>query len=189
MWPNKRVKQGTKQTYIPIDDITQSELSLGFVRIISDRVALESERGDSATDSTAMLGFMEQWTDDVLDFPFPTVIGYVKAVFFALEQGRIRWTDSAQIGAISTRAVEKSTRLQEYATPATKSATQHAAAKPRQTQWCANFQQGKCNLDSPHASSRGLVSHICKFCFQTQRKEFDHAEKECNKKVKSSKNI
>jgi hypothetical protein len=50
-----------------------------------------------------MLQFMEQWTDDCLDFPFPTVRGYVKAVFFALEQGRITWRDADQLRAIRTR--------------------------------------------------------------------------------------
>jgi hypothetical protein len=187
MWPNKRLKRGTKQTYIPIDDITQSELSLGFVRIISDRVAREAERGDSATISTAMLAFMEQWCDDVRDFPFSTVIGYVKAVFFDLEQGRIRWTDADQLRAIRTRAIEKSDRLQSDAKSSSQSAT--PAAKPRQTRWCAEYNNGTCTYTTAHKSKYGHVSHICKFCFDQLGREFKHRLSECNNKDKQVKSV
>jgi hypothetical protein len=185
MWPNKRVKRGTKQAYIPIDDITQPELSLGFVRIISDRVTREAERGDSATVSTAMLAFMEQWSDDVLDFPFPTILGYVKAVFFALEQGRIRWTDADQLRALRTRAVEKSARLQTDEAPSQPAVASRAKAttKSKQTRWCADFNNGECT------SSQCRDSHICRFCFQHGGNKYTHKGSQCNThKVNPTKN-
>ena len=89
VWPNNRIKRRTDQVCIAFDELTQTELSVGFCRIVADRLESESERGEGPTVSTAMHSFMTQWTVDLLFFPFKSVRGYVKSVFFALEQGRL----------------------------------------------------------------------------------------------------
>ena len=111
--------------------------------------------------------------------------GYVKSVFLALEQGRVTWRDAQKIRDIRAEAIEGSTRLQEDDSSSRQSTSQPAAPKPKQTRYCNNFNKGECAFDKQtHQSSRGVVSHICRFCFTKQGKEFHHAEIECNNKVK-----
>ena len=54
VWPNNRIKHGTNQVCIAFDELTQTELSVGFCRIIADRLESDSECGDGPTVSTAM---------------------------------------------------------------------------------------------------------------------------------------
>jgi hypothetical protein len=170
--------------------MSQAELSVGFMRLITDRLEVETERGDSPTISTAMTVFMSKWLADALRFPFRTVRGYVKSVFLALEQGRATWRDTDKIREIRTEAIEGTTRLEEAPSqPAV--AARATTAKPIATGWCADYQNGKCTFTSQtHETSRGQVSHICAFCYRTQGKEFQHAQDVCKNKEKvRSKNI
>jgi hypothetical protein len=83
-WPNHRIKRGTEQVCIAFDQLTQTELSVGFCRLIADRLERESERGEEPTISTAMHAFMTRWQVDLLSFPFKSVRGYIKSVFYAM---------------------------------------------------------------------------------------------------------
>jgi hypothetical protein len=83
IWPNNRVTRGTDQVTIGFNEMTQTELTVGCFRLLTDRLEYEQESGSSATISRAMTSFMAQWTDDLLSYEFRTVRGYVKSIFLA----------------------------------------------------------------------------------------------------------
>jgi hypothetical protein len=162
---------------------------VGFCRIIADRLERESERGEEPTISTAMHTFMTRWQVDLLSFPFTSVRGYIKSVFYAMEQGRLSWRDTDKVKDICTEAIEGSPRLQTDEAPSQPTSTQSKATTKSRTQYCNDFNKGECSVNAKtHTSSRGQVSHVCKFCFTKQGKEFHHPDIKCNNKVKSSKN-
>jgi hypothetical protein len=183
------VFRGDLEKEIDFDEITRTELTLGFIRLIQDRQDKETRRGDTPAVSRAMLDFMELWTDDSASYVWAVVVGYVNLVFIALEQGRFKWTDSDKIERIRLRATGKGETLTQAAKSTTQSAAATAAAKPKAaTRWYADYQTGKCSEDSlTHNTSRGQVSHICKSCHR-QGKELNHPDSKCRNKVRSSKN-
>jgi hypothetical protein len=188
VWPNIGIRSGTKQKLVSYDDLTTSDLSLGFIKRLTEQLAREARKGLNSDISNAMLEFFHSWTDDSREYAWDTVRGYIKLVYLALEQGELVWTDTVSISKIRTRAIERGLLAQATAAraPAASSSSQHAAAKPRQTRWCADYNEGTCNHKTAHKSKHGYVSHICKFCF-SQGNEYQHPESACNK-VKSSKN-
>jgi hypothetical protein len=132
-----------------------------------------------------MLNFLEQWSDDAGNYTWPTVLGYVKLVFLALERGKLAWTESAKLQDIRDRARAKGTTIGQSRAP-------QAAARGQQTQgngsnskklYCTNFNKGICqNKANSHQSDHGWVQHFCAFCFNKKGKTFPHPEAECNQK-------
>jgi hypothetical protein len=170
-----------------------ADLSLGFIKRLTEQTAKEARRGLDSSVSDAMMEFFHSWTEDSREYAWESVRGYIKLVYLAMEQGELTWTNTARIEKIRAKAIERGDKLPKPASKSssaqsTQSATQHAAAKSRQTQYCNAYNKGECSItDKTHASSRGQVSHICRFCL-TQGKEFPHTYNECKNKVRS-KNI
>jgi hypothetical protein len=189
IWPHAGIFKGASQVRVPFDDLSAADLTLGFVKRISEQTDKESRRGSDNQTSRAMLEFFHSWSEDVREYPWETVRGYIKLVYYAMEQGTLTWADTARIEKIRARATAVGAMLSSASSA---QSTQSAAeSKPGRTQWCADYQKGKCtSTQQTHSSSRGQVSHICAFCYQKQGKEFPHSKDECNNKVKSSsKNI
>jgi hypothetical protein len=189
IWPHAGIFKGASQVRVPFDDLTAADLTLGFVKRISEQTDKEVRRGSDNNTSRAMLEFFHSWSEDVREYQWETVRGYIKLVYFAMEQGTLTWADTARIEKIRARATAvgmlSSASSSQSATP------QHATSKPKQTQYCNDFNKGKCTKQPIHSSTRGLVSHICAFCLNNG-KELPHGKFECNnqvRSVKSSKNI
>jgi hypothetical protein len=59
------------------------------------------------------------------------------------------------------------------------------------TQCCAAYNEGTCKLTykSHRSADRGVVSHICQFCFTKTGKQFYHAQIDCRRKDKFTKKV
>jgi hypothetical protein len=184
-WPTDVVFRGVSEQRIKFDDLTQNELTLGFVRLIQERADKEARRGSQPQVSRAMLNFLEQWTDDAGNYTWPTVLGYVKLVFLALERGKLSWTESAKLQDIRDRARAKGTTIGQSRAPqaaASGQQTQGSTSNRQKKRYCAAYNKGSCNLNSPHMSNQGTVHHICGFCLSTKGNSWPHPEVECNQK-------
>jgi hypothetical protein len=186
-WPTDVVFRGVSEQRIKFDDLTQNELTLGFVRLIQERADKEARRGSQPQVSRAMLNFLEQWTDDAGNYTWPTVLGYVKLVFLALERGKLSWTESAKLQDIRDRARAKGTTIGQSRAPQAsarqsgqQTASQGASKKKR---YCAAYNKGICpSNEQSHDSSQGIVHHICGFCLSKKGNSWPHPEVDCNQK-------
>jgi hypothetical protein len=87
---------------------------------------------------------------------------------------------------------EQLARLLPPSAKSTKQTRGRAKSKPKTTtQTCAAYNEGKCKLThlKSHRPDRGVVWHICDFCFTKTGKQFFHAEIDCNRKNKFSKKV
>jgi hypothetical protein len=186
-WPTDVVFRGVSEQTIKFDDLTQNELTLGFVRLIQERADKEARKGSQPQVSRAMLDFLEQWTDDAGNYTWPTVLGYVKLVFLALERGKLSWTDPAKLQDIRDRARAKGTtigqtRTAQAAARQSGQQTPGSASNTQKKRYCAAFNKGACNQNTPHMSDKGTVHHICAYCMNKKGKTFTHAEVDCHQK-------
>jgi hypothetical protein len=176
---------------VAFDDLTQTELTLGCFRLLTDRLDVEQERGSGNTVSRAITDFMSEWTNDLVRYEYRIVRGYVKSVFLALEQGRVTWRETAKLAIIRASAMENGeqrvapTARQSGQQPQTRTNNQTASqgTTSQKKRYCADFNKGTCTITgSSHNSSTGLVQHICAFCFNKKGKVFFHAEVNCMQK-------
>jgi hypothetical protein len=194
IWPHVGVRGGTNQERVQFNAATPADLSLGFIKRISEQTAKEARRGMDSAISDAMMEFFHSWTEDSREYVWQSVRGYIKLVYLAMEQGELIWTDAARIERIRAKAIERGDKLPKSAVASTSSssrygASQKAAAKPRTTRWCAAFQTGACTFTGKsHPTKYGPVSHICQFCFGNG-KELNHAKYECNNSKGTGKSL
>jgi hypothetical protein len=186
-WPTDVVFRGVTEQRIPFDNLTQNELSLGFLRLIQERADKEARRGSQPQVSRAMLNFLEQWTDDAGNYTWPTVLGYVKLVFLALERGKLSWTEPAKLQEIRDRARAKGTTIGQARTPqaAARQSGQQTASQgaTKKKRYCADYNKGICHsTEQSHESSQGVVHHICGFCLSKKGNSWPHPEVDCNQK-------
>jgi hypothetical protein len=170
------------------NEMNQTELTVGCFRLVADRLEHEKKTGSGATVSLAMIHFMTQWQEDLLTFEFRTVRGYVKSIFLALEQGRVTWRDTEKLAAIHARALETGTKLNTAVQTTRQTGQQKSqqtsgsASNSQKKRYCAAFNKGSCNLNTPHMSDKGTVHHICAYCINKKGKAFTHAEVDCHQK-------
>jgi hypothetical protein len=190
IWPHVGVRGGTNQERVQFNDATPADLSLGFIKRISEQTAKEARRGIDSSVSDAMMEFFHSWTEDSREYVWQSVRGYIKLVYLAMEQGELTWTDAARIERIRAKAIERGDKLPKPAVASTSSssrysASQQVAAKPRKTRWCDDFNKGGCSLKEVHPTKYGQVSHICRWCFTNLHRENNHPLSECKNQNRS----
>jgi hypothetical protein len=128
-----------------------------------------------------MLDFLEKCTDDAGNYTWPTVLGYVKLVFLALERGKLEWTESAKLQDIRDRARAKGTTIGQSRAPqaaARGQQNQSSGSNTQKQRYCGSFNKGTCTNNSQAHQSE----HICAFCLNKKNKVRTHAEVDCHQK-------
>jgi hypothetical protein len=111
IWPHIGIRNGTNQQRVSYDDLTPADLSLGFIKCLTEQIAKEARRGLDSAVSDAMFEFFHAWTDDSREYAWESVRGYIKLVYLAMEQGDLTWRDTARIEKICAKAIERGDKL------------------------------------------------------------------------------
>ena len=66
-WTHNPIYRGQDQAHVPFDELTNSEFTLGFIKLLANQMDKETRHGLNNTVSRAMLEFFQQWPDDTQD--------------------------------------------------------------------------------------------------------------------------
>ena len=171
-WPHYHVYRGPHRAPATYEDLTIQEFVYGFM----------CQLIDAKTDSKIrenQLQYLRDIMREATDHPWPNVRNLHGIVLSHMEMDRVAWTDDDAIRNLR----------ETYITRAPTSQTPQVDNRRTNKRYCLMFQDGRCKQLTPeHSSPRGSVNHFCAFCYRVTGNSYQHAEMDCNRKSKSTKN-
>ena len=174
-WPHYHVYRGSNRRAARYQDLSVEEFTFGY---------LSSVLYGSESDQTKqkMLSHLHELMRDATEYPWENVLNFHGILLHQHEMERISWDNTADIQKMRDM----------YVTKAPSASDKTHAARPTQPigtsgpPFCLSYQRGKCNKYGDHQTQRRYVQHICAFCFTQQKGYFQHPEKDCRRKQRST---
>jgi hypothetical protein len=159
-WPHFYVYRGNNP--VSYDSMTIAEFTFGYLSAM--------DKTDRKT-SQHMHSHLRVIMEEASQFKWDVVLSYHAVVLNHIETGRLTWAQASQ---------EDLRRRHIWNAPVVQ--RQAAAAEPKRC--CIPFQDGRCTKQAHHD---GLL-HACRYCLKAVRRQYRHAEHECQRKIDISKN-
>ena len=161
-WPHYHITRGVDLMPSSYDELSLDEFCLGYIRMLRDP--------DSKFNLHVMLEILENLLEDTVDFSWKNVKGYYKSLALAIEQGKLKWEDTA---AIQKR---RFTQCRVFK-PNLKSASEIRFVKtmPQGGSCCKLYQAEECDRDEDHFP----YVHACLYCWQHKHGLHKHNESQC----------
>jgi hypothetical protein len=171
-WPHYHVYMGPNHAPATYEELSIPEFVYGYVCQLLDGK-------NNAKTKTIQLSYLRDIMREATDHPWANVRNFHGIVLSQMEMARLSWTDDDAIRNLRDTYVTRAPQL----------TAMHADSKGVNKRYCLMYQDGRCKqAASEHTSTRGAVHHICAFCYRATGNAYQHAEKDCIRKVKSSKN-
>ena len=88
-WPHYHITRGVDLLPSSYDELSLDDFCLGYIRMLRD--------ADSNFNLHIMMEILEDLLEDTDDFSWKNVKGYYKSLALAIEQGKLKWEDTAAI--------------------------------------------------------------------------------------------
>ena len=169
-WPHYYVYRGHQRKPAQYEELSIAEFVLGFSHMI-----LKGKHEGAS--HAAMLQLLCNMMEDASEFGWPSVRNFYAILTNQVEMKRATWTDSLVIQHLRANYAQKYIRQN----PNTK--------KPKSAPVCCTaFQDGSCEHPTDHTTDSGLERHICSYCFRVTGQHYNHAENQCRRKERHTKN-
>ena len=108
--------------------------------------------------------------EDTVDFSWKNVKGYYKSLALAIEQGKLKWEDTA---AIQKRRFTQCRVFKANLMSASESSS--VKTMPQGESCCKLYQAAECDIDGDHFP----YVHACLYCWQHKNALHKHNESQC----------
>lgn len=167
-WPHELCFVGAARKTVTYDDITPLQFAVGFMK------AVQLERASETRD--AMIDYYIKLAQDGIDVGWSIARGANAVIYSTLEQGRVDWNQPNEIDRLRMLYTQRAS-VGEF-----NSTSKNDNGNDKRRVICYNFNNNKCMKNADHDKDGVTYRHICKFCFSTTRKPFNHPEQECKRK-------
>jgi hypothetical protein len=175
-WPHYYVYHGADRQGARYEDLAVHEFVFGYLCQVLDGV-------DSQKNKNIMLAHLRDLMCDTMDYQWVTIRNFHAVLLGQLEMNRITWDDTEKITSL------RQTYVQRAPTPRTSKVPPSRGSSYRKSQQtCPAYQQGACSHRGDHESASGMLIHACAFCMNTTGYGYRHADRECRRKQRVSKN-
>ena len=185
-WPHFYVRRGSERRPVVFDELTLPEFVYGFLAMIE-----EAPENQSMKDK--MLFRLKEIMRDCTDFDWVTMKNFFRILMQDIEKGKLSWGDDTRIQEMRVLFIHRLTVERQAPTasghqapiapghPAA-TASGHQAKAP--LLFCLSFQEGTCQYNFDHSSSRGPLKHMCAFCYRMTGNAYPHREIDCKRKIR-----
>ena len=162
-WPHYYVYRGLTRRPARFEELSIAEFVFGYL------TSLLEGRSDANT-CLLMLEHLTELMKDAIDIPWERIRNFHGIVLHHQEMARLSWENTTEIRRLRDRYVR----------------SMHALHHSSQTiTYCPAFQKRECPHTGGHDTPRGLVRHICAFCHNQRKGDYNHPEIDCKRKMKS----
>lgn len=171
-WPHYHVYRGPKRTGANYHELNIQEFAYGYLCQLIDG-------GHTEATQTTMLSHMRDMMQDAMEYPWENVRNFHGILMAEMEMDRASWDDTDVIERLRTMYVHR-------ASSASSKGQGSSHGNSPQVPFCLPYQEGKCQYDQNHSSSRGQVQHACAYCLKLTKNAYPHSEADCRRKRKNN---
>ena len=176
-WPHEFIYVGAARKHVAYDQLTVPQFTLGFLKILHRETSTEVK--------DAMLNYLMNLLQDVIDMPWEVSRGIHAVVLQEMEKGAISWTDHSEIERIRRLYAHGQIVGQNPAFTNNTKATESSHMDKKKIV-CSYFNSGKCSRSGDHNTETVIYRHICSYCYTDIKRAFHHAESDCLRKKKAT---
>ena len=190
-WPQYHVNRTlAHQNSLTFDELTLPEFVAGTL------TAILNSDDKVPTLVKLQIRHLIELMSDAGDFTWPVLRQFQGILLQDMEMGRYSWGDTRKIqkqkmkhvarAELVARARPQTVQIGTRNQPTTQNRDSRATL-PTQNDTppilCKAFNQGECQIPSPHITPEGLARHCCSYCSCTVGKLCTHAEKYCRRRT------